>query len=111
MIGTKPYTILLQEQASDAQSFHRIRSRGKWLSRWELLVVLLLWLIFAFSFKLSSPVHGQHPTKAFPMEVFEQDSKYIIDALVDGEQYPINPQLPRSYGAGLQGLAPSHPPW
>jgi len=92
MTWTKPSSILLQGQESAGQGFHRIRSRGKWLSRWELLAVLLLWLIFAFSFKFSSPVHGQYPTNDFPLEVFEQDSKYIIDALVDGERFLFNPQ-------------------
>lgn len=52
----------------------------------------MLWFIFPFSFKLSSPVHGMSPTKDFPTEVFEQDSKYIIEALVAGERFLYNPQ-------------------
>lgn len=83
---------MVEGQGSAAQGFHPIRSRGKWLGRWELLVVLLMWLLFAFSFKLSSPVYGLHPTKDFPTEVFEQDSRYIIDALVNGERFLYNPQ-------------------
>jgi len=83
---------MVEGQGSAARGFHPIRSRGKWLSRWELLVVLLTWLLFAFSFKLSSPVYGLHPTKDFPTEVFEQDSRYIIDALVNGERFLYNPQ-------------------
>ncbi|MCP2499962.1 MAG: hypothetical protein NCA08_00080 [Deltaproteobacteria bacterium] len=79
-------------QGSAAQGFLRIRTRGKWLGRWELLTVLLMCLMFAFSFKLSSPVHGLHPTNAFPTEVFEQDSYYIISAMVDGERFRYNPQ-------------------
>jgi len=84
--------MLPHEQPADAQGFHPIRTRGKWLGRWELLVVVLTCLLFAFSFKLSSPVHGLYSTKDFPTEVFDQDSRYIIDALVNGEPFPYNPQ-------------------
>ena len=83
---------MVEGQGSVAEGYYPIRSRGKWLSRWELLVVLLMGLVFAFSFKLSSPVHGLYPTKDFPTEVFEQDSKYIMDALVNGERFRYNPQ-------------------
>ena len=82
----------VEGQGSVAEGYYPIRSRGKWLGRWELPVVLLTWLIFAFSFKLSSPVHGMYPTYNFPTEVFEQDSKYIIDTLVNGERFQYNPQ-------------------
>ena len=87
-----PATDMGEGQGSAAQGFLRIRSRGKWLGRWELLVVLLMCLLFAFSFKLSSPVHGLYPTKDFPTEVFEQDSYYIISAMVNGEPFLYNPQ-------------------
>jgi hypothetical protein len=79
-------------KGSAAQGYYPIRLRGKWLGRWELLVVLLTWFICAFSFKLSSPVHGLYPTKDFPTEVFEQDSRYIIDTLINGERFRYNPQ-------------------
>ena len=83
---------MVEGRGSVAEGYYPIRSRGKWLGRWELLVVLLTWFICAFSFKLSSPVHGLYPTKDFPTEVFEQDSRYIIDTLINGERFRYNPQ-------------------
>lgn len=88
----EPPPIPPQKQAIAAEGFHPIRSRGMWLGRWELLVVVLTCLLFAFSFKLSSPVHGLYSTNDFPTEVFDQDSRYIITSLVDGEPFPYNPQ-------------------
>ena len=92
MNGTTPPPTPLQEPPGAAKGFHPVRSRGPWPGRWEPLVLLLLWLVFAFSFKLSSPVYGMNPTKDFPTEVFEQDSRYIMDALVNGERFLYNPQ-------------------
>ena len=90
--GTNSTPILPQEQGSATQGYQSRRTRGKWLGRGELLVLLLTFLLFTFSFKLSSPVYGLYPTKDFPTEVFEQDSRYIIDALVTGERFLYNPQ-------------------
>jgi hypothetical protein len=104
MTGTKSSPILFQEQESAAQENHRIRSRGKWLGRWELLAVLCMQIFFTFSFSLYSPVNGIFHTDAFSREVFDQDSKYIIDALVNGTHFEWNPQHHLLYHVVTEGV-------
>jgi hypothetical protein len=51
----------------------------------EYLVIAALTTLYLFSFELASPVNG-------PLEIFGQDSKYIIEGLVEDEPYLFNPQ-------------------
>jgi hypothetical protein len=104
MTGTKSSPILLQGQEIAAQDRHRLRSRGKWPGLWESFAVLCMALVFTFSFSLSSPVNGLFPTDAFPREVFEQDSKYFIDALAKGKHFKWNPQHHLLYHVVTEGV-------
>jgi len=104
MTRVRPSTLLLHEQENAAQDSHHLRSRGKWLGPWELLAVLCMQLFFTFSFSLNSPVNGLFPTDDFPMEVFEQDSKYFIDALENGTHFRWNPQHHLLYHVVTEGV-------
>lgn len=53
------------------------------------LLILALGALYFFSFSLSSPVNGLGQG---PKELFEQDSRYILDSLIDGGPYRFNPQ-------------------
>jgi len=75
---------------------------GRWPDPRESLAVLCLLLLYAFSFTLASPVNGLRPTKEFPLEVFDQDSRYIIEALADGKRFEWNPQHHLLYHASTE---------
>lgn len=67
------------------------------------LLILTLGALYFFSFELSSPVNG---VGRGPRELFEQDSRYILESLLEEKRYAFNPQhhllyhvlVERSYG-------------
>jgi hypothetical protein len=75
----------------------------------ELLALLALHLLFAFSFTLRSPVNGyyQHHVEHVADgadEVFDQDSRFIIDSLVEDWHFLFNPQHHLLYHVATEGI-------
>jgi hypothetical protein len=95
--------------AGDAGKNDRTRSPGKWLGIRELAAILCMQLLFAFSFTLPSPVNGyyqhhkEHVADGLD-EVFDQDSRLIIDSLVEDWHFLFNPQHHLLYHVATEGI-------
>lgn len=93
--------------AIDDSAVPRKGTRALWLSWITPIgagVIVLLAAFHFLSFSLSSSVNGYEPIEQFPQEVFDQDSAFIIDALVEGRRFKFNPQHHLLYHLASEGV-------
>lgn len=74
-----------------------------WIAPVEASVIVLLAIFHFLSFSLPSSVNGYEPIEQFPQEVFDQDSPWIIYALVEGQRFKFNPQHHLLYHLATEG--------